>query len=78
MCFSDLTIKGIDAIINPKNNEFISYIFFSNIYVINNTDSINPVIQPIPIFDKNLIALILSNFDPDIILFNEFTNYSDR
>ena len=49
----------MDDIINPKNKELISYIFFSNIFVINNTDSINPLAHPIPIFDRNLKAFIL-------------------
>ena len=53
---SDFTIKGMDAIINPRNKEFISYMFFSKIEVINNTDNIKPAIHPIPILDKNLKA----------------------
>ena len=48
--FSDLTIIGIEAIINPKNKEFISYIFFSNIDVINNTDNMKPTTHPTPLF----------------------------
>ena len=35
---SDFIISGMDDIINPKNNELVSYIFFSNMFVISNTD----------------------------------------
>lgn len=74
--FSDLTIIGIDAIINPKNKEFISYMFFSNIDVINITDIKNPTIHPTPILYKNLNAFNLSVLFTDIKAFNEFTKSS--
>ena len=66
----------MDDIIKPKNKQLISYIFFSNIFVINNTYSINPTTHPIPILDRNLNAFILCNFSLDIILFNAFTKSS--
>ena len=74
---SDFTIKGMDAIINPRNKEFISYMLFSKIEVINNTDNIKPAIHPIPILDKNFKALILPILSPDIMLFNELKNNID-
>ena len=73
---SDLTINGMDDIINPKNKQLISYIFFSNIFVINNTDSIKPTIHPIPILDRNLNDFILPILLLDIRLFNAFTKSS--
>ena len=73
---SDFTIKGMDAIINPRNKEFISYMFFSKIEVINNTDNIKPTIHPIPILDRNFKALILPILSPDIMLFSELTKSS--
>ena len=75
---SDLTINRIGYIINPKNKEFISYIFFSNIFVTNDTDNINPVTHPIPILDRNLNDFILPFLLLNIRLFNAFTKSSQK
>ena len=48
----------------------------TNIEVINNTESINPTTQPIPILDKNLNDFNLSELLPDINPFKEFTKSS--
>ena len=51
---SDFTIKGMDAIINPRNKEFISYMFFSNIEVINNFLKENDNFELVPIDEVNV------------------------
>lgn len=84
MCFllfisvfvSDFIISGIDDIIKPKNRQLISYMFFSNMFVMNSTDSINPIIYPTPILDRNFKAFILSVLSFDMMLFSEFTKSS--
>ena len=65
----DLTIKGINAIIKPRNKELISYIFFLKIGVIKRTGNIKTTTYPIPILDKNLKDFILSILSPDTISF---------
>ena len=62
--FSSLITTGIAKIINPMNKELIAYILLLNKLDKMLAASKNPIIQPHPIFTKNLSAVFFCSIFP--------------